>query len=35
VIGLKMECVVDSFQHDPEGLGITAEINKHLPSQVW
>ncbi|KAK9918566.1 hypothetical protein WJX75_005011 [Coccomyxa subellipsoidea] len=34
VIGLKMECVVDSFETDPEGLSIAAEINKHLPRQV-
>lgn len=29
-----MECVVDSFETDPEGLSIAAEINKHLPRQV-
>ncbi len=34
VIGLKMECVVESFESDPEGLGIAGEINKHLPGQV-
>ncbi|EIE24783.1 pseudouridine synthase [Coccomyxa subellipsoidea C-169] len=33
VIGLKMECVVESFESDPEGLGIAGEINKHLPGQ--
>lgn len=35
VIGLKMECVVESFHSDPEGLHIAAEINKHLPGQVY
>ncbi|BDA49208.1 probable tRNA pseudouridine synthase 1 at N-terminal half [Coccomyxa sp. Obi] len=34
VIGLKMECVVESFESDPEGLGIAAEINRYLPGQV-
>lgn len=29
-----MECDVSSFETDPEGLSIAADINSHLPEQV-
>jgi len=31
---MKMECRVDTFEADPEGLAIAADINEHLPEEV-
>jgi len=31
---MKLECCPDSFQTDPEGIAIAAEINKYLPTTI-
>jgi hypothetical protein len=34
VVALKMEVAAEAWEGDPEGLGLAAAINAHLPPEV-